>query len=73
LKIYKPSRDYEMRDPIGAASVAGGLVTGFIGLIIFSLFLFGGQIAVAGTYLMASALAFGLIAVALAINGKQRQ
>jgi hypothetical protein len=53
-------------------SVVGGLLTGFIGLIIGSIFLFGGQIAIAGTYFMASALSFGLIAIASAISGRRQ-
>jgi hypothetical protein len=59
----------KMREQI---SVVGGLLTGFIGLFIASIALSEGQIAVAGTYLIASAFSFGLIAIASAINGKRQ-
>jgi hypothetical protein len=53
-------------------AVAGGLTTGFMGLFTGSIALYGGGIAVAGTYLIASAFSFGLVAIALAINGKRQ-
>ena len=61
-----------MRELLGAISVAGGLLTGAFGLFVGFGFIFGGQIALAGTYFLASALSFGLIAIALAISGKRQ-
>lgn len=53
-------------------AVAGALVTGFMGLFIGSIALTSWQIALAGPYIIASALSFGLVAIALAINGKRQ-
>jgi hypothetical protein len=54
-----------------AISVAGGLVTGFMAVFVSTLLLLMGDIAGAGMALIASALAFGLVAISSAISGKR--